>query len=127
MVYINQAAFRCPGSPLTPLVECVRYWSPEFDFGAMDIVTDRNNLRKLLGWAQGSPREFRIDLQRAGKGAVLFTRWQPTTRQSAPPAFANSFRHAVTRAPGESSNEGYHRIVSYVSISYAAYLQVNLS
>jgi hypothetical protein len=129
MVYINQAAFRCPESPLSPLVECVRYWNPEFDFGTMDIVTDRNNLRKLLSWAQGSFSEFRIDLQRAGKGTVLFARWQPKARARAPPAFANSFREAMTRAKGANSSEGYHRIVSYVSLSIMPphHLKGNLS
>jgi len=111
MVFINQAAFRCPDSPLTPLVECVRYWQPTFDFSAMDIVTDRNNLRKLLSWAQGSVEEFRIDLQRAGKGTVLFMRWQPQTREISGPVFVNSFRKAVTRV--KTPSEGYHRIVSY--------------
>jgi len=117
MVYVNQAAFRCPDSPLTPLVECVRYWKPEFDFGTMDIVTDRNNLRKLLAWAQGSFTQFRIDLQRVGKGTVLFMRWQPKTRVLSHPVYVNSFRNAVARPGGEHSSEGYHRIVSYVSIS----------
>ena len=86
----------------------------------MDIVTDRNNFRKLLGWAQGSFTQFRIDLQRAGKGTVLFMRWQPAARVLSPPGYANSFRSAVTKAAetqGEHSNEGYHRIVSYVSVS----------
>jgi len=48
MVYINQAVFRCPDSPLTPLVERVQYWKPEFNFSIIDIITNWNNLRKLL-------------------------------------------------------------------------------
>lgn len=115
--YINQNAFRCPDSPLTPLVESVRDWAPEFDFSTIDVVTDRNNLRKLIGWAQGSKDEFRIDLQRAGDGTVLFSRWQTKTREPAQKSYAHEFERTMTRAQGGNPGENHHRIVTYVSLS----------
>jgi len=111
--YINQNAFRCPDSPLTPLVESVRNWAPEFDFSTIDIVTDRNNLRKLIGWAQGSKDEFRIDLQRAGDGTVLFSRWQAKTREPPQRSYAHEFEKSMTRNQGGNPGENHHRIVTY--------------
>lgn len=113
--YVNQNAFRCPDSPLSPLVESVRYWEPEFDFSVIDLVTDRNNLRKLLAWAEGSKDEFRIDIQRASAHGVLFMRWQPLTRVGAQNSYGIEFERAMTKLPSGTSSAGHHRIVTYVS------------
>lgn len=121
--YINQNAFRCPDSPLTPLVESVRNWAPEFDFSTIDIVTDRNNLRKLIGWAQGSKDEFRIDLQRAGDGTVLFSRWQAKTREPPQRSYAHEFEKSMTRNQGGNPGENHHRIVTYVSLLLDRFLR----
>ena len=85
------------------------------DWSSVDIVTDRNNLRKLLRWIQhpssdtgrasgpsaGSSKvpaqsftgtigldplkDFRIDVQLGGKKTVLLHRWEKRTREQAQP------------------------------------------
>lgn len=114
--YIDQSAYRCPKSPLSPLIACVKHWNPTFDLSKMEIVTDRNGLRKLLKWAMKAKDEFRIDLQRAGSGTVLFTRWQPKSRALPDPTYGHEFEHIMTTgAPGCLPTEGHHRVVTYVS------------
>jgi len=41
----------------------------KYKFEELDIVSDRNNLRKLFRWATGATDEksFRIDVERAGQ------------------------------------------------------------
>ena len=51
--------------------------NPEYDPRDVDLVTDRNNLRKLLSAVTGSgdrDEKFRINVQLIGK-TMLFTRW----------------------------------------------------
>ena len=85
------------------------------DWSSVDVVTDRNNLRKLLRWLQnpevpanngavaGSSdpskeaglsfvaareaalRDFRIDFQLGGRKTVLLHRWEKRTRELAQP------------------------------------------
>ena len=67
--------------PLVPLVRAVNMnadvqGAGAFNWSSVDIITDRNNLRKLLRWASSSSKQvFRIDTQLAGEGTVLFNRW----------------------------------------------------
>jgi hypothetical protein len=46
--YIAQNAARHPGSPLEPLFRALYVSHPSFDIASIDVVTDRNNIRKLL-------------------------------------------------------------------------------
>jgi len=92
-----------------------------FEWSGVDFVTDRNGLRKLLRWI-GTPdaKEFRIDTQLAGKGTVLFNRWEKRTRESVEnrnySTYGFSFERASTKhAHGCEDSTGYHRIVKYVS------------
>lgn len=47
-IYIAQNAARHPESPLEPLFRALYTTHQSFDIGAVDLVTDRNNIRKLL-------------------------------------------------------------------------------
>ncbi|KAF8313259.1 hypothetical protein DL93DRAFT_2081345 [Clavulina sp. PMI_390] len=109
--FIYQNAYRMPDSPLTPVVEAVRYYAPDFDLSSIDVVTDRNNLRKLIGWAQGSKDTFRIDLQRAGNGTVLFIRWEDRNVEPAQRSYAKDFERKMTKP--RYGLEQHHRIVTY--------------
>jgi hypothetical protein len=48
LVYIPQNAARLPASPLEPLFRSLFIEHPLFDINSINIVTDRNNIRKLL-------------------------------------------------------------------------------
>jgi hypothetical protein len=88
-----------------------------FDWSSVDIITDRNGLRKLLRWIEQTEalKDFRIDLQLAGEKTVLFNRWEP---QHVEPGFPGSFGHSFEEsqtvpAPGCEDGDGHHRIVTY--------------
>lgn len=61
-----------PEYPMEPLFRAVQYCTPDFDWENVDVVTDRNNLRKLLSFIEGNPeKSIRIDFQRVGNMLVL--------------------------------------------------------
>lgn len=87
-----------------------------FDWSSVDIVTDRNNLRKLMRWVDGTTKDFRIDMQLAGKRTVLLTRFAERTREIfSGRTFGLSFeRESTVVAPGCKNSTGHHRIITYV-------------
>lgn len=116
-VYVDINSDKMPSSPLTPLICAVQHWNPDFDLSAIDVVSDRNCLRKLVGWAAGdSENEFRIDVELAGE-TVLLTRWERQTRDTKPGfGYTVEFLKAATRQiAGCEKSQEHHRIVTYVS------------
>jgi hypothetical protein len=112
-----------PKSVLLPLVAAVNKQmkgknNPAFDWSSVDIVTDRNGLRKLTRWVGGDAaiRDFRIDLQLAGEKTVLMNRWEKRNREMySGKTFGFSFEKASTEpAPCCKESTGHHRIVTYV-------------
>ncbi|KAL5501869.1 hypothetical protein ACEPAH_9130 [Sanghuangporus vaninii] len=114
--FIDQNKYRVPQYPLLPLVRAVDHLSPDFDFSSIDIVTDRNNLRKLLRWINGTiSLDFRIDLQLSGS-TVLFARYESTKVEveSGRLGFGRNFEQYTTkRLAGCESSTGHHRIITY--------------
>ncbi|RDX48823.1 hypothetical protein OH76DRAFT_630773 [Lentinus brumalis] len=128
--FVDQNGFRMAGeSCLLPLFRAVDIVSEDnadttIDWSAVDIVTDRNGLRKLMRWLQysgadsGEPlKEFRIDLQLGGKKTVLMHRWEKRTREIATPPRSgcgiNFERESTSPAKGCERSTGHHRIVQY--------------
>ncbi|KAI8818150.1 uncharacterized protein EV422DRAFT_569936 [Fimicolochytrium jonesii] len=74
--YINLNGAKSPSSAFEPLLRALQLTSPTYPLHQVDIVTDRNNLRKLLRWLSRAHdlTPFRIDAELAGKGTVLLTR-----------------------------------------------------
>ncbi|KAK4700049.1 hypothetical protein P7C70_g6206, partial [Phenoliferia sp. Uapishka_3] len=89
---------------------------PDFDFKKLDIVTDRNNLRKLLRWAAGvSDKDVRIDVDQVGN-TLLFTRWETKSTDTAGNGFGHTFELGMTRVATSCLGHqvtGHHRIVSF--------------
>ena len=107
----------------------------------VDVVTDRNNLRKLLRWIQHNDinnatpsygagastsfpavvplKDFRIDVQLGGRKTLLLHRWEKHTRELAEPPKSgcgiNFERESTSAAAGCERGTGYHRVVKYVS------------
>ena len=133
---VDQNNFRMAGaSCLLPLFRAVDVVSEDnadtsLDWSAVDIVTDRNGLRKLMRWLlypgidlAGDPlKEFRIDLQLGGKKTVLMHRWEKRTREIVTPPKSGcgiNFEHeSTTPAKGCERSTGHHRIVQYVSVVF---------
>ncbi|KAG8935326.1 hypothetical protein FRC01_003078 [Tulasnella sp. 417] len=101
------------GSKPTILVPAL---GADIDLQDFDIVTDRNNLRKLLRWADGAQpgKEFRIDLDIAGK-TCLFTRREEKDSEylTRPRGYGHEYEKAATRWPkGSERATGHHRVIS---------------
>jgi hypothetical protein len=119
---IDQNTYRMPSANLLPLVVAVNKKHkdegvPPFPWGSMDFVTDRNGLRKLIRWIVGGQvKDFRIDVQLAGRKTVLLNRWEKRTREPlSGRTYGFSFEKASTvQAAGCKESSGHHRIISYV-------------
>ena len=115
--------YMIPESPFLPLFRAVDIMeaertTPKFDWRLVDIVTDRNSLRKLFAWGDGSHEAFRIDLQLAGDFTILFNRWKANPAGDAwSYGWGDSFERATTepaRGCERTLLAGHHRIVNYV-------------
>ena len=120
LIYIAQNAARHPDSPLEPLFRALYIASPSFDIRAIDVVTDRNNVRKLLSFINpGSTRNgletFTINIEVANNTAV-FCREETATHEFIGPGEFRGFGHEFEKAYTTSQisgSTGHHRIISY--------------
>ena len=113
--------------PLVPLVRAVDMntdvqGAGAFNWSSVDIITDRNNLRKLVRWASSSSKQvFRIDTQLAGEGTVLFNRWNERDKARGGFSYGFNFEKSSTSpAKGCDGTSSHHRIVKYVGFLYDA-------
>lgn len=125
----DQNGFRLPEATLVPLIAAVDQHAEDegrgdYCWSSIDIVTDRNGLRKLMRWigwknsgtvAYNNEKDFRIDLQLAGEKTILFNRYETQTQQYfSGYTFGFNFEKATTsRADGCEKGTGHHRIVQY--------------
>ncbi|KAI0671204.1 hypothetical protein C8Q78DRAFT_1131581 [Trametes maxima] len=127
---VDQNGFRMgAASCLLPLFRAVDIVAEDnsdtsHEWSDVDVITDRNGLRKLIRWLRHSgsdldepPREYRIDLQLGGNKTVLMHRWEKRTREMAAPPKSGcgiSFeRETTSPAQGCTRGTGHHRIVQY--------------
>ena len=120
LVYIAQNAARHPDSPLEPLFRALYTANPSFDICSIDIVTDRNNIRKLLsfinpGTTRNGLEAFTINVEVA-KTTVIFSRAETATHEFIGPyefkGFGHEFEKTYTTSQIKGST-GHHRILSY--------------
>ncbi|KAI5861526.1 hypothetical protein GGS23DRAFT_575494 [Durotheca rogersii] len=120
LVYIAQNSARHPSSPLEPLFRSLYIENPSFDISSVDVVTDRNNIRKLLSFIDPSSSRsglepFTIKLE-VTKNTVLFSRVEKVTYEIIAPhefrGFGHEFEKAYTKNQIEDST-GHHRVISY--------------
>lgn len=120
LVYINQNAARHPERPLEPLFRALFVSNPSFDIGFADIVTDRNNLRKLLKFMDDTVTgddldAFVIQVEHIHDTAMFLRVERSNSKHIKPTEFigyGHEFEKAQTREliPGST---GHHRIVAY--------------
>lgn len=120
LVYIAQNAARHPDSPLEPLFRALYITNPSFDIRSIDIVTDRNNIRKLLSFVDPSSTRngletFTINIE-VSKNTAIFSREETATQEFIRAhefrGFGHEFEKAYTTSQ-ISGSTGHHRIVSY--------------
>jgi hypothetical protein len=116
--YVDQNTHRSPKSSFQPLFHSLLMLHPSFKMTPISLVTDRNNLRKLFGFASGRiDRSFRIDVELI-EDTLFFVRWELNVldiiRGSKAFGFGHGFERAVTAfGEGLGDSSGHHRIVKY--------------
>lgn len=120
LIYIAQNAARHPGSPLEPLFRALYITNPSFDIGSIDVVTDRNNIRKLLSFIDPSSTRngleaFTMNIE-VTKNTALFCRDEAKTTEYIEPHEFRGFGHEFEKAytvNQVNGSTGHHRIISY--------------
>ncbi|KAL8795143.1 MAG: hypothetical protein Q9195_002298 [Heterodermia aff. obscurata] len=120
LIYIAQNAARHPDSPLEPLFRALYTTNPSFDIRSTDIVTDRNNIRKLLSFinpssAKNGLEAFTINIELA-KNTAIFSRAETATQEFIHPGEFRGYGHEFEKAYTTSQlkgSTGHHRIISY--------------
>jgi hypothetical protein len=91
---------------------------PDFNFTGVDLVANRNSLRKLFAFAAGRMREsFRIDLHMVQK-TLFLTRRERNLRELIRGRGNSRFGHSFERAfsipqLGLEKSTGHHRVICY--------------
>ncbi|KAI5989810.1 hypothetical protein F5J12DRAFT_501599 [Pisolithus orientalis] len=103
-------------SPLIPIFAAVDSLRDDFQYRDLDLITDRNSLRKLLRCIdQQHDKTFRIDLDLLGKTCLL-TRCEETLTDTIKEfhGFGVEYERAATKPRRGSEEEtSHHRIISY--------------
>ena len=136
ITFIYQNGHRCPSYPLLPLFVAADTMEsdghPKTDWSSIDIITDRNNLRKLWSFTENpDSSDFRIDLELVGPWTVLMQRWEERSAEDVEMrgfgGYGDSFEQKCTNAaPGceRAVFAGHHRVISYVSIGKLGYAHI---
>jgi hypothetical protein len=119
-IYIAQNAARHPDSPLEPLFRALYIANPSYDIRSIDVVTDRNNIRKLLSFINpGSTTNgldtFTINIE-ITKNTAIFCRKEAATHEFIGPQEFRGYGHEFEKANTTnqiSGSTGHHRIISY--------------
>jgi hypothetical protein len=120
LICIAQNAARNPSSPLEPLFRALYLTDPSYDIAKIDIVTDRNNMRKLLSYvnphtSRNGLEPFTILVEVKNNTAIL-CRTETKTVELVQPnehrGFGHEFEKAYTTCVIPESI-GHHRIISY--------------
>uniref|UniRef100_A0A093UMQ6 Geranylgeranyl pyrophosphate synthetase n=1 Tax=Talaromyces marneffei PM1 TaxID=1077442 RepID=A0A093UMQ6_TALMA len=120
LIYIAQNAARHPEYPLEPLFRALYIDHPSFELQSVDLITDRNNIRKLLSFvnpniSKNGLEPFTIHVE-AFKNTVIFCRAETETKKFVQPhefiGYGHEFEKAFTTDKIGSST-GHHRLISY--------------
>ncbi|KAF8448112.1 hypothetical protein BGX38DRAFT_1190328 [Terfezia claveryi] len=118
LVFVDQNAYRHPKIPLEPLLQALHITKPSFDLNKVQIITDRNNLRKLFEVVCGEKhRDFEIAVEIVNNTA-LFTRLERCTSEVIGSqefrGYGHEFEKEFTKYPSSvKRSTSHHRIVTY--------------
>lgn len=117
--FIDLNGYKIPSCPFTPLFSALRIMRSSFDFTAVDLLTNRNSLRKLLSFTSNKVTDsFRIDLHMV-RDTLVMVRHERSMRQiihgSKNSGCGHTFEAAFTTPEkGLEGSLGHHRIINYV-------------
>ena len=118
VLYIDHNASKMGDhSPMLPIFAAIDALHNNFAYKELDLVTDRNSLRKLLRYIENVDIKdnFRIDVDLVGK-TCLFTRQEENTTYDRHNGYGHEYLKAATRVPsGCEKMLDHRRIITYVS------------
>lgn len=120
--FVDENTARMADYPMLPLfasADAIHGKEAPVNWPAVDVITDRNSLRKLMRWLSPSEGkevcDFRIDVELVGTKTLVLNRWEGRERQ--PPngrSYGFGFEAAMTRAAPGCPISGHHRAITYV-------------
>ncbi|KAE9365157.1 hypothetical protein N431DRAFT_298108, partial [Stipitochalara longipes BDJ] len=116
--FIDQNAHRSPSASFDPFFKALLTMNPNFDMNPIQLITDRNSLRKLLQSVSGKiTKSWRIDVDII-EDTMFFTRWEEHQVQIITEARDSGYGHEFEKAflsfdSNLKDSSGHHRIVRY--------------
>ncbi|KAI0452058.1 hypothetical protein F5B21DRAFT_484968 [Xylaria acuta] len=116
--FIDQNTARVPQYPFEPVFRAAEVMNPAVDFADVDIVINRNSLRKFLDFCAGTVKDsFRVNLSMISN-TLFIERHEKNTRELIRGAQVNgwghSFEKTFTKLPkGLGHSTQHHRVVRY--------------
>ncbi|KAG6156280.1 hypothetical protein E4U37_000467 [Claviceps purpurea] len=116
---IAENAVRLPDSPLAPIFSAIFTTNPSFNMRSIDVISDRNNIRKLLSFinpvSSRDGESFTIKLELV-RNTLLMCRHETAATEYIGPhefrGYGHEFEKAYTTNQIEGS-AGHFRIISY--------------
>jgi hypothetical protein len=120
LVYVAQNAARHPESPMEPLFRALYAENSAFDISSVDIVSDRNNIRKLLSFIEPSSsahgvKSFTMRMEVVNE-VVFLHREETLTQEIIGPDDFKGYGHEFEKASTKNEiarSTGHHRVISY--------------
>lgn len=108
---------RSPAAAVDPLFETLLHQHPNFDMSSVQLVTDRNSLRKLLTFASNRSEKWRIDVDMIND-TMFFNQWEEfrlmMINGHQDSGYGHAFEACVTaREPPLEDSIHHERIVRY--------------
>jgi hypothetical protein len=109
---------RQPWKPYEPMFHALAVMNPTYDFHAIDVLCDRNNLRVLLDFVAGrAPGPFRLDLYSVFDTLVIVrneTKWWQHSGSRGAESYGCNFERFFTRpAEGMEDATSHYRAIHY--------------
>ncbi|PYH87517.1 hypothetical protein BO71DRAFT_472081 [Aspergillus ellipticus CBS 707.79] len=120
LIYVAQNAARYPERLLEPLFRSLFIENPSYDIHAINLITDRNNIRKLLAFINPSLSKHRLEPftieVEATNDTAIFCRAETKAIDIIKPHQFKDYSHEFEKAFTTSQiagSTGHHRIISY--------------
>lgn len=107
-----------PIHPFEPVFQAMFITNPDMRLDEVDIIVNRNSLRKLFDFASGKKQDaFRMDLHMVKDTLFICRRernFGSLVHGPHDPGFGHSFENAFTKTEEElNSSGGHHRVIRY--------------
>ncbi|KUI72688.1 hypothetical protein VM1G_08220 [Cytospora mali] len=115
--YVDQDASCLPKYPFEVVFHAAGMMDPSFQFNSIDVLLNRNSLRKFLEFCMGRTQDsFRVNLFLVNN-TLIIERCVKSPKEylnNGGPGFGHNFERATTRLPpGLSNSTAHHRVLRY--------------